>query len=157
MPDGNVSVFLIRNVKRGNMAIFKNSITKGANTPAVTEMSGMGKLEVGPPPEYGGTDKTLNPEELFVASINSCIMLVFYYFLEKAKLEVLSYSSEAEGRVDKTKEGLKFTNVEVRAVVKINDKSQSERIMEIAKLADKYCLVSNSVACPVHYTVEVSE
>ena len=48
-----------------------------------------------------------------------------------------------------------FTGVEVKAKVSLNDEKQAKKIEEIAQLAEKYCLVSGSVACPVEYQVEV--
>ena len=138
------------------MEVFTNIVSKQEDKPAKTIMSGISETEVGPPVVYGGNTQALNPEEMFVASINSCIMLVFYYFAEKYKVDVLSYNSEAKGNVEKTKNGLRFTSIEVKAKVSLHDKSQAEKIEEIAQLAEKYCLVSGSVSCPVEYSVDVS-
>ncbi|MFA5424325.1 MAG: OsmC family protein [Phycisphaerae bacterium] len=137
------------------MEIFKNTVYRQAESPAKTSMSGTGETRVGSSPEYGGDKESLNPEEMFVAAINSCIMLVFYHFVEKCKVDILSYSSEAQGKVEKTKTGLRFTGVNVKAKVKIGEGVQAEKIEEIARLAEKYCLVSGSVACPVEYEVEI--
>ena len=137
------------------MEIFTNTVAKREDNPAKTTMSGTREVEVGPPPVYGGSELALNPEEMFVASINSCIMLVFYHFAKKLKVEVLSYNSEAQGKVEKTKNGLRFTSVELKAEVVLGGNNQVDRIEEIAQLAEKYCLVSGSVACPVEYGVEV--
>ena len=137
------------------MEVFTNTVFKREEKPAKTTMSGVGETEVGPPAVYGGDSQTLNPEELFIAAINSCIMLVFYHFAKKLKVEVLSYSSKAQGKIEKTKTGFRFTSVEVNAEVLLNDNNQAEKIEEIAQLAEKYCLVSDSVACPVEYGVEV--
>jgi len=138
------------------MELFKNSLEKKGNSSAVTSMSGVKDTAVGPPAEYGGSPETLNPEELFVASINSCIMLVFYHFADKFGLRINLYRSDAEGQVEKTREGLRFTRVSVRAEVELDDDSQAEKVQEAAELAEKYCLVSNSVSCPVEYTVGIS-
>ena len=64
-------------------------------------MSGISKTEIGPPPEYGGSPNSLNPEEMFAASVNSCIMLAFYHFANKYEVEVASYYSDANGKVEK--------------------------------------------------------
>ena len=56
--------------------------------------------------------------------------------------------------VEKTKNGLRFTSVEVKAKI-FSAEKQVEKIEEIAQLAKKYCLVYGSVACPVEYGVEV--
>lgn len=139
------------------MEIFRNTLNKNSEQLAKTSMSGITEAEVGPPPEYGGNPNSLNPEEMLVAAVNSCIMLVFLHFAKKYEVEVTSYHSDAEGKVEKTKNGLRFTNVEVRAKVGLANTIQAQKIEEIAKLADQYCLVSRSLVCPVLYNVEVIE
>ena len=137
------------------MEIFSNGLSKQGEAPARTVMSGIPETEVGPPAVYGGSEQALNPEEMFVASINSCIMLVFYHFVNKFKINIVSYSSEANGTVEKTKNGLRFTSVKVEAKVVLGDDTPAEKIKETAELAERYCLVSGSVACPVEYDVEI--
>jgi organic hydroperoxide reductase OsmC/OhrA len=135
------------------MTVFKNAIHCRAGNSAVTTMSGAEEAEIGPPVEYGGRPDTLNPEELFVASINSCLMLVFYHFADKSGVAIESYEADAEGTVEKTRNGLRFTKVSVRAKAKIQAADIAEKLQEFAELAEKFCLVSNSVSCPVSYTV----
>ena len=135
------------------MTVFKNAIRCMAGNPAVTTMSGAKEAEIGPPVEYGGRPDTLNPEELFVASINSCLMLVFYHFADKSGVAIESYEADAEGTVEKTRNGLRFTKVSVQAQVKIQATDGTGTLQELAELAEKFCLVSNSVSCPVSYTV----
>jgi organic hydroperoxide reductase OsmC/OhrA len=133
------------------MTLFKNAIRCVAGSPAVTTMSGAKDTEIGPPVEYGGSADTLNPEELFVASINSCLMLVFYHFADRSGVAIESYEASAEGTVEKTRDGLRFTNVNVQAKVKIQAEDIAGKVRELAELAEKFCLVSNSVTCPVTY------
>lgn len=137
------------------MEIFRNTLYQNSGKSAKTTMSGISETEIGPPPEYGGSPNSLNPEEMLVASVNSCIMLVFYHFANKYEVEVASYHSDANGKVEKTKNGLRFTNIEVKAKVSLGSDSSAEKIEEIAQLAEKYCLVSGSLAFPVQYHVEV--
>ena len=139
------------------MELFKNRLVCQCTEIGMTRMSGTQDIKVGPPPAYGGTVDTLNPEEMFVASINSCIMLVFYHFANQRKVPIVSYQSEAEGKVEKTKNGLRFTAVQVTATVAIQNPQQVDQINKLAQLAEQYCLVSNSVSCPVHYKVTISE
>lgn len=138
------------------MTLFKNMIRcVGANA-ATTTMSGMKEGEIGPPAEYGGRPDTLNPEELFVASINSCLMLVFYHFAEKSAVEVQSYEADAQGTVEKTRDGLRFTSVNVQVRIRASGKDITRKVRELTELAEKYCLVSNSVSCPVSYSVSLA-
>ena len=53
------------------MKVFTNTVSKQEEKPAKTIMSGISETEVGPPPVYGGSQLALNPEEMFVASINN--------------------------------------------------------------------------------------
>jgi organic hydroperoxide reductase OsmC/OhrA len=142
-------------MKRERTYLFKNTVYREGNELAKTIFSGPGELEIGPAPEFDGKPETLNPEEMFVAAINSCIMTTFFYFVRKSNVEILSYYSHAEGRVEKQTDGFRFTNVEVRAEVTLQDQDLVEKVNELADLAEKYCLVSRSVACPVHYRLKV--
>jgi len=138
------------------MTLFKNAIRCVMGKPAVTTMSGAKETEIGPPAEYGGRPDTLNPEELFVASINSCLMLVFYHFAEKSRVVIESYEADAEGTVEKTRNGLRFTKVSVQVKVKIEAADIAGKLHELGELAEKFCLVSNSVTCPVTYDVSAA-
>jgi organic hydroperoxide reductase OsmC/OhrA len=139
------------------MQIFRNTVYQNSDKPAKTTISGVREAEIGPPPEYGGSPNSLNPEEMLVASVNSCIMLVFFHFVDKSEIDVLSYHSDAEGKVEKTKNGLRFTNVQVEAKVRLGNAGSTQKIQEIARLAEKYCLVSNALTCPVNYNVQILE
>lgn len=139
------------------MEIFNNTVYKNGNQKAKTSMSGISETEVGPPVQYGGDPHSLNPEEMLMAAVNSCLMLVFFHFVKKSEVDVLSYSSDAAGKVEKTKNGLRFTNIEVKAQVSLGSADSAAKIEEMAQLAERYCLVSGSLACPVQYNVEVVE
>jgi len=110
--------------------LFKNTVFKEGDKSAKTVFSGPGDLEVGPAPEFEGSPETLNPEEMFVAAVNSCIMTTFFYFVRKS-------------------------NIEVRAKITLQQPDIAEKARELGKLAEKYCLVSRSLACTVRYELEV--
>ena len=126
-----------------------------ANETAKTVFSGPGELEIGPAPEFDGSPETLNPEEMFVAAINSCIMTTFFYFVRKSNVEISSYYSDAEGQVEKQSDGFRFTNVEIRAKVTLQKPDFAEKVREFGNLAEKYCLVSRSVTCLIDYQLEI--
>jgi organic hydroperoxide reductase OsmC/OhrA len=135
--------------------LFKNTVIKEGNETAKTVFSGPGEIKVGPAPEFDGSPETLNPEEMFIAAINNCLMTTFFYFVRKINIEISSYYSEAQGQVEKQKDGFRFTNVEVQAKVILQKQDLVEKVLQLGDLAEKYCLVSRSVACPVHYQLQV--
>jgi len=135
--------------------LFKNTVFKEGNKLAKTTFSGLADVEIGPAPEFEGSPETLNPEEMFVAAINNCLMTTFFYFVRKSNVEVLSYYSEAQGRLEKQKDGFRFTHVEVQAKVTLAQQDLAEKVTQLGDLAEKYCLISRSVVCPVHYELQV--
>jgi organic hydroperoxide reductase OsmC/OhrA len=142
-------------MKRQKSYLFKHEVFKEGDEPAKAVFSGIGKLEIGPAPEFNSHPDTLNPEEMFVAAINSCIMTTFFYFINRSNIEIVSYRSHAEGRVEKQADGFRFTEVEVRAKVSLAQQELVQKVRELGDLAKKYCLVSRSLACPVHYRLQV--
>jgi organic hydroperoxide reductase OsmC/OhrA len=142
-------------MKRQKSYLFKNTVYKEGGKSAKTIFSGPGEIEIGPAPEFDGSPETLNPEEMFVAAINNCLMTTFFYFVRKSNVEILSYYSDAQGRVEKQADGFRFTNVDVRAKVTLSRQEFAEKAREFGDLAKKYCLVSRSVACPVDYQLQV--
>jgi len=142
-------------MKRKKSYLFKNTVFKEGDESAKTVFSGPGELEVGPAPEFEGNPETLNPEEMFVAAINNCLMTTFFYFVRKLNVEISSYYSEAQALLEKQKDGFRFTNVEVRAEVRLKQQELAEKVRELGDLVEKYCLVSRSVVCPVRYKLGV--
>jgi organic hydroperoxide reductase OsmC/OhrA len=142
-------------MKRQKSYLFKNTVFKEGDESAKTVFSGPGELEVGPAPEFEGSPETLNPEEMFVASINNCLMTTFFYFVRKLNVEISSYYSEAQALLEKQKDGFRFTDVEVRAEVTLKQEELAEKVSELGDLVEKYCLVSRSVVCPVRFKLGV--
>ena len=138
-------------------AIFRNTVYRRDGEMCSISLQGMGETELSSPPEFGGKEDVLSPEEMFVGSINGCLMLTFFYFAKKFDVEVTSYHSDAEGEVEKGNEGFKFAKLSVKAKVTVGKDKRFEKIEEISHLAEKYCLVSSSVICPVSYKVEVTD
>jgi len=146
-------------MKHEHPYVYVNTVQKGRDGDAVVVFGGPGELAIGPASEFGGRPESLNPEELSVAAINSCLMTTFFYFLRESDIELHAYEADAEGQVRKGPGGLQFVDVQVRATATVKEPSLAEKVCEMAGLADKYCLVSRSVSCPVHYHlhVEISE
>lgn len=109
-------------------------------------------LEGGAPPEFGGDDSRWSPEHLLLASASLCLMSTFAAVAAKSQLAYSDYASVAEGTLDKTPEGLRFTRVLIRATVKAADAEKAERLLALAK---KHCIVSNSLRQPVELEAKV--
>ena len=118
---------------------------------------GLPLLEVATPPEFpGGHPGIWSPEHLFVASAEACLMTTFLAIAENSKLDFVSFSSEAEGDVEKTDQGFMVTAIRIRAKVAIRDEALRDKAKRIVEKAEAACLISKSMKTPIHLEVEVS-
>jgi organic hydroperoxide reductase OsmC/OhrA len=62
-------------MKHERTYLYIDTVRKAKDEEAAVVFTGPGELSVGPAPEFGGRPESLNPEELFVAAINSCLMV----------------------------------------------------------------------------------
>ena len=106
-------------------------------------MSGPGKdLELEPPPEFGGTGTRFSPEDLFVASIGSCLCLTFKEFMVKAGESVEKMSCRAIGRLEGDGTGLRFSRIDLYPKITVSGSvEKTEKILQQSKLR---CLVGRS-------------
>jgi len=114
-------------------------------------------LQTAPPPEFGGPARTWCPEELFVASIESCLMSTFLYFAERFGLSLIAYSSTSKDILNKTAQGLRFAGVEVRIEVAWEDDESLRKAasLHLKEKLERYCPISTSLNCPVLVQMEM--
>ena len=117
--------------------------------------SGKPTIEVATPPEFKGHEGVWTPEELFVASVNSCIKTTFLHFAQKKNFEFLSYESEAEGTLEKVGNQFMFSEIKVTPRIKIASINQAEKAEELIRLSEKNCLISNSIKTRVEILPEI--
>ena len=109
------------------------------------DVAGKPSVEVATPPEFKGHEGIWSPEDLFVASVNSCIMTTFLAFAGRADLAFEGYESEAEGLLEFVDGRFLFTKIAVRPRVLLTSDEDRAKAEEILHKADRNCLVSNSV------------
>jgi organic hydroperoxide reductase OsmC/OhrA len=128
----------------------------------VTEWKGghLGEVKLGnglalpfsAPAEAEGTNGVLTPEDAFVSALNTCYMLMFIWSVERLKIDLVSYTCEAEGHVedflDRTSA---FDKLTLRPKIVARGCSE-DRIRRALELAEKYSLIWQSIKSKI--TVE---
>lgn len=117
---------------------------KGALT-----VAGKPPVEVATPPEFKGHEGIWSPEDLYVASVNVCIMSTFLAFAGRAALDFTEYESEAEGLLEFVDGRFLFTKIVVRPRIALRSGEDRARAEEILHKAEANCLVSNSIRTEV--------
>ena len=114
-------------------------------------------VQVDAPPEFKGHEGVWTPEHLFVAAVNSCFMTTFLAIAENSKLEFLSFSADAKGKLEKLDDrGFIMTEIVLRPKLLISHARDAERAGRILEKAEKNCLISNSIKTEMKLESEVS-
>lgn len=115
------------------------------------------ELAVDAPPEFKGHEGVWTPEHLFVAAVNSCFMTTFLAIAENSKLEFVSFSADAKGKLEKLEgQGFIMTEVVLRPKLLISHARDAERAGRILEKAEKNCLISKSIKTKTTLESEVS-
>lgn len=97
------------------------------------------------PPDAHGHAGVLTPEDAFVASVNTCIMMMFIWACERFKIDLVSFECYAEGAkeiaLDRTET---FTRVVLQPKI-VARKTTQKRIERALQSTQKYSLVANSI------------
>ena len=113
------------------------------------------EMDFSAPPDAKGLPDVLTPEDAFVASVNTCIMMMFLWSCERLKLMLVSYECRAEGtklvELDHTEV---FTRIRLFPEIHVmagdeTPASIKARIQRALKSAQKYSLVANSIKSEV--------
>ena len=101
------------------------------------------------PPSSHGLEGVLTPEDAFVAALNTCYMLMFIWSVERLKIDLVSYTCEAEGHVEEFLDRTStFDKVTLRPRIVVRG-CDEERVRRALELAGKYSLVWQSIKANV--------
>jgi len=106
-------------------------------------------IEIATPPEFKGHPGIWTPEELFVASVNTCIMTTFLHFADKQDVEFLSYESDAEGTLETIENKFRFSKIVVKPKILVNSGSEVQKVKNLIEFSKQHCLISNSIKSEV--------
>jgi peroxiredoxin-like protein len=112
-------------------------------------------LSTAPPAEFGGPGDRWSPESLLVASVADCFILTFRAIARASQLTWLELDCDAEGVLAKVDGITRFTEFTVRATLRVPAASDEERARRLLAMAEKNCLITNSLTAGVHLEAEV--
>jgi len=117
---------------------------------ATVSAEGKPALTLSSPVEFKGEPGNWTPEDLFLVSLNSCLLMTFLAYAERENIAVSSYESAVSGTVEKDGNGYRFTEVHIEPRVGLEDSSYAGRVEELLHHAEETCLIANSVKARVH-------
>lgn len=136
-------------------AVYHTTVTWKGKRRGHVVMGNGPEMDFSAPPDAQGHAGVLTPEDAFVASVNTCIMMMFIWATERFKLNLLSYECRAEGtkliELDRTEI---FTDLRLWPRIRVGANGDKpavveSRIQRALRAARKYSLVANSVKSEV--------
>ena len=113
-------------------------------------------FRVASPPEFKGEAGVWCPEDLFVASVNACVMATFAAFLDRLQAPVVSYDCIAEGLLEFSEGKYRITRVTLRPSVVVNRVEAVAPVQKALHDAHDSCIISNSITAAVVLEPQVS-
>ena len=127
--------------------IFSNTLKWNSGYNATTSFGDKTSFEFATPPEFRGPEGFVSPEELFVASANTCALTTFIARTKKAGINIISYESGAEGTLERVDGRMMFTTIVVKPAIKTD--GDKETVRGIVAQVEKGALVLNSMKTDV--------
>ncbi len=112
-------------------------------------------IRVSAPPEFKGPEGHWSPEHLYVAAVETCLMLTFLALARSRRLEVEAYSSRAEGLLEPVHGKLVISKVTVRPSITIRSADDREKAQGIVDRMEADCFISNSIDSEVVIEPEI--
>jgi organic hydroperoxide reductase OsmC/OhrA len=121
------------------------------------EIEGKPDFQVATPPDFwpDGPPGNPSPEDLFVASAASCYGVTLSGTASRFHADITSFSVEAVGTLKKGEYGWEFDQITIRPKIIVPTQKDKKKMEKAAERAHRYCVVSNSMKCPVHLDYEI--
>jgi organic hydroperoxide reductase OsmC/OhrA len=124
------------------------------------DIEGKKPFDVATPPDFWPESPrdVLSPEDLFVASVVSCYGVSLSGVSKRFHAEFNDFSIKALGTLKKGDFGWEFDEVMLDLQIIVPTEKDRKRMEKAAERAHHYCVVGNSLKCPVRlkYEIEIS-
>jgi peroxiredoxin-like protein len=117
---------------------------------------GLPSVSIGAPPEFSGRAGNWSPEQLLVASVNSCYVLTLVAIAENSKIGLVSLTSSARGKLEKVPgASYQITEITIKPQIVVASAKDVERVSRIVEKAKQNCFVSNSIKSSITLEPEI--
>ena len=136
--------------------IYSNKIVWSGEKKGILSSLEKPDLEVATPAEFNGHKGVWSPEDLLVASVNSCIMTTFLYYAQRNNFDFAGFESQAEGVLEMVEGRLAFSKITVRPKILVNAVEDAKKAEKFIILSERSCLISNSLKTKVEVIADIA-
>jgi organic hydroperoxide reductase OsmC/OhrA len=139
--------------------VFKGTTNWRSETESDLAIKGKHITTVSPPPELGGKEGYVVPEEVFAASLASCMNTIFLLIARNSKLDFKNLETQATVKMDvEGFDKLIFTHIHFSIKIELETDNEWERkkTNSVYRIAQRICPLSQSWGAKVPITFELS-
>lgn len=116
---------------------------------AALAAAGRPDIVAGSPPEFNGDADVWAPEELLVASLNTCTLLTFLTLARGRGVTPVAYASDAEGRFENVDGTFRMTTATVRPRIAVARAAELAAAREAMDHVEAHCFIARSITAKV--------
>jgi peroxiredoxin-like protein len=120
------------------------------------DSAGLDTLRSAAPKEFDGPGDQWSPETLLVAAVVDCFGLTFRAVARASSFEWIALRCEGTGELDRVERTTRFTRIALRASLEVPAPANPEKATRLLEKAERSCLITNSLVCPVELEVHVN-
>ncbi len=117
---------------------------------------GLPDLETDAPAQFGGSGEHWSPETLLVAAVANCFVLTFRALSRHAGAEWEDLRVDAEGELDKTESGLRFTHFRLSVELRAANGAGPEKLEQLLEKSERQCLITNSLTAESEISIAIT-
>jgi len=114
------------------------------------------EIKGGPPLAFGGSDENWSPEDLLLASVNTCHISSFIGYTKRKRFEFISYTSEIEGLLEYDSGKFRYTKMVIRPKLVVKSEEDIETARAYINRAHDLCFMGHSVNAEVTVEPEIT-
>ncbi|MHA1906936.1 MAG: OsmC family protein [Candidatus Thorarchaeota archaeon] len=121
------------------------------------EINGKPTLEIATPLDFwpeAPVDK-ISPEDLFLGAAVACYGVSMHGVAKRFHVEFLDFSVKGVGTLAKGEYGWEFDQITLDVEILVAEESVVKKMEKVAERSHRYCLVANSMKCPVHLNYKI--
>src|SRR5262245_48451697 len=107
------------------------------------------------PAEFGGPGNRWSPETLLVAAVADCLVLTFRAIARSSNFAFESIRCDVAGRLDRVEKGVAFTDILVRAHLRLAPGTSADEARSLLTRAKRHCLITNSLTAATTFDIDI--
>jgi len=134
---------------------YESHLTGGPSGYAHVSSAGVPVLRTAAPADFDGPGDAWSPEQLLLASVQSCYLFTLRAVAHASHLEFLTLELKAEGVVDRQGGVTRFTELTLRPRLSVPPETDPARVQAVLDKTKRACLVSASLDTPIRIEADI--